>query len=424
MNLRLNTSELLPGMYVVEVVRQSGQMQVTTQGWVRTTAAIAALRERGIEVVMIDPSKTIAGSEAAKTQAEQEARAAAQAAEAEKAALAAVGNSAKRAAATPARESHTAKVPMETELNRAARLYAEAKALQQKALDDIKAGRPIALEPMQNLATAFMDSVFRNQDALLCMTRIREKDAYLLEHSVNVSILMTILARQLKMEESVIHELATGALLHDLGKILVPDHILNKPGKLTDEEFIEMRRHVEYGYQVVQQMPGISPRSLEVLIQHHERLDGAGYPKRLQGEEISRYGRMIAIVDSYDAITASRVYKDGFTSTHAFKILRESSGKGYDGELVMSFIRAIGVFPVGTLVRLKSQRLGIVIQSGRTDPLLPTVKVFYHSKFRQQIPVSDIDLAAPRCDDEIEAAVKPEQFKIDLLGFLRSIVGG
>lgn len=396
-------------MYVVEVVRQSGHMQVTTQGWVRTAAAIRALRERGIDEVMIDPSKTIAGSEAA-LQAEREQLA--EAAEQAKASAAA-----KVAPVVPA----TNKVPMENELNRAATLYAEAKALQQKAFDDIKAGRPLALEPMQNLASAFMESVFRNQDALLCMTRIREKDAYLLEHSVNVSILMTILARYLKIEEPVIHQLATGALLHDIGKILVSDRILQKPGKLTDDEFIEMRRHVEYGADVVKHMPGISPISIEVLVQHHERLDGRGYPNKIAGDAISRYGRMIAIVDTYDAITANRVYKDGFTSTHAFKILRDGAGQGYDADLVTNFIRAIGVFPVGTLVRLKSQRLGIVIQSGSSDPLKPVVKVFYHSKFRQQVPVTDVDLGAPRCDDEIEAAVKPEQFKIDLLGFLRSI---
>lgn len=414
MFLNKKADELIPGMYVVEVVRQSGQMQVTTQGWVRTRAAIDALIARGIEEVRIDPSKTIAGSEAA-IQAASEAAAA----------FASSGSAdSKPAAAKPGVvKPAAAKVPMETELNRAAKLYAEAKALQQKAFDDIKAGRPLALEPMQNMASAFMESVFRNQDALLCMTRIREKDAYLLEHSVNVSILMTILARHLKLDETVIHQLATGALLHDVGKILVQDKVLNKPGKLTDEEFIEMRRHVEYGYDVVKHMPGISPISLEVLIQHHERLDGRGYPHKLSADGISHYGRMIAIVDSYDAITANRVYKDGFTSTHAFKILREASGVSYDTELVAHFIRAIGVFPVGTLVRLKSQRLGIVIQSGDSDPLKPVVKVFYHSKFRQQVPVTDIDLAAPRCDDEIEAAVKPEQFKLDLLGFLRSITG-
>ncbi|MFN4291308.1 MAG: HD-GYP domain-containing protein [Permianibacter sp.] len=417
MFLNKKADELIPGMYVVEVVRQSGHMQVTTQGWVRTRAAIDALIARGIQEVLIDPSKTIAGSEAAIQAASEAAATPADSSPAD--AKSVVTKSAPaQPAAVPA-----AKVPMETELNRAAKLYAEAKALQQKAFDDIKAGRPLALEPMQNMAAAFMESVFRNQDALLCMTRIREKDAYLLEHSVNVSILMTILARHLKLEETVIHQLATGALLHDVGKILVSDKVLNKPGKLTDEEFIEMRRHVEYGYDVVKHIPGISPISLEVLIQHHERLDGHGYPHKLSGDGISRYGRMIAIVDSYDAITANRVYKDGFTSTHAFKILREASGTSYDTELVAHFIRAIGVFPVGTLVRLKSQRLGIVIQSGDSDPLKPVVKVFYHSKFRQQLPVTDVDLAAPRCEDEIEAAVKPEQFKLDLIGFLRSITG-
>jgi len=419
-NLRLKTEELLPGMYVVEVTRQSGQMQVTTQGWVRTSGAIKALRERGIEEILIDPSKTIAGSEAAKVQAAQAALApvatepVAQPATSERSAVGGV--------VTPGVVAGPL-VPLESELNRAAKLYGEAKELQKKAFDDLRAGRPLKLEPMQALAASFIDSVFRNQDALLCMSRIREKDAYLLEHSVNVSILMTVFARHLKLDDTLTLDLATGALFHDLGKTLVQDRVLQKPGKLTDEEFAEMRRHVEYGYDAVKQMPDIAPLSLEVLVQHHERLDGTGYPHNLVGDQISRYGRMIAIVDTYDAITASRVYKEGCTTTHAFKILRESSGTGYDNDLVMAFIRAIGVFPVGTLVRLKSQRLGIVIQSGRTDPLRPTVKVFYHSRLRQQLPVNDVDLAAPRCDDEIEAAVKPEQFKIDLMGFLRSITG-
>ncbi len=396
---RLNVDQLKPGMYVVAVTAQSGSVEVTTQGFVRSQQAINNLKNRGVTEVMIDPSRVLFDDTAPTKEV------------ATVPGVAALG--------IPLQN----KVTFEQEIGRAATLYDEAKALQEKALTDLKAGRPIALEPMRSLANNMMESIFRNQDALLCVSRMREKDAYLLEHSVNVSILMTVFARHLKFDEKQIHTLATGALLHDIGKILVPDSILNKPGKLTPEEFAQMRAHVTHGVNVLRDTPGMDPIAIETVAQHHERLDGTGYPQQLAGDQISRAGRIIAIVDSYDAITAHRVYKAGVTSLKAFKILRDEP-HAYDANLVAEFIRAIGMYPVGTLVKLKSDKIGMVVRSNASEPLSPVVKVFYHARLKQHITITDIDLAK-KSDDEIDSAIMPEQFRLDLLGFFRnSIVSG
>ncbi len=393
----LSITELQPGMYVVSVHKQKGSVEIKTQGWARTEAVIEQLKNKGVLELVVDLSKTL---EQPKAEA-----------------------AAYQSLRLQRRSGRTAKKSvLSKSLAKPTCLYQQAKGLQKKAFADIEAGRALNLQPFQDCATGFIDSVFRNQDALLCISRIREKDAYLLEHSVNVSILMTIFAKQLKFDEELIQQLATGALLHDIGKILVPDSILNKPGKLTAEEFAEMRRHVVYSHEILQQIPGLSPVSIDVAAVHHERLDGKGYPHGLVEQQISVYGRMIAIVDTYDAITAQRCYKEGQTGISALKILKRESPQSFDPVLLAQFIKAIGIHPVGTLVKLSNEKLGIVLKANEQDPLRPIVKVFYNCKFRRYIEVSVVDLASNKVDLEIEGAVMPEDFGIDMIRFFRQSV--
>lgn len=254
-------------------------------------------------------------------------------------------------------------------------MYTEAKSLQHLAFESIKANRKIEIGPFEDVAQGFIDSIFRNQDALACMTRIREKDAYLLEHSINVSVLMTIFAKHLHLEPEVIHQLATGALLHDIGKIKIQDEVLNKPGKFTEDEFNLMKNHALYSKEILEEA-GLSGLAVDIAAYHHERLDGKGYPFALSADQIPQHVRMIAIVDVYDALTAKRVYKDGMNPIQAFKIIKDDSPASFDTELVNQFIKCIGIYPIGTLVKLKSQKLGIVTRSNFQNPLQPWVKVF------------------------------------------------
>ncbi len=214
------------------------------------------------------------------------------------------------------------------------------------------------------------------------------------------------------------HQTMVGALLHDIGKVMVPDEILHKPGRLTDSEFTEMKHHVVYGRDMLRGMEGVSELSLTTVAQHHERIDGSGYPDGLKGDEISQHGKMVAIVDVYDAITADRCYHRGMTPNMGIKKLLEWSDSHLDRSLVNHFIRCIGIYPVGSLVLLESGRLGVVIESNEFDQRLPTLRIMYHTKFRSYIKTEMLELAKPKVQDRIVKAVDPAEYQINVKDFL------
>jgi putative nucleotidyltransferase with HDIG domain len=306
-------------------------------------------------------------------------------------------------------------------MGKAKKLYNEAKTLQQKAFKEIKAGRDIDIAPFRELASGFMDSVFRNQDALACLTQMRQKDAYLLEHSINVSILMSIFAKHLGVEKEIIEELTTGALLHDIGKIKIPDDVLNKPGRYSDNEFKVMQNHALFSKEILEQS-GLKGVAVDIAGMHHERLDGKGYPFGKKGGEISQYVRMASIVDVYDALTAERVYKAGMEPIKAFKILKDGCPNSFDAELLNKFIQCIGIHPVGTLVRLSSQKVGLITESNPATPLKPIVKTFYSAKHGRYTEVHDVDLANKKTHDTLESAVKAKEYNIDLDRFYKNSI--
>ncbi|WP_111978930.1 HD-GYP domain-containing protein [Algibacillus agarilyticus] len=385
----ISIDELHTGMYVVEVVETINKVKIKTKGWVKTDKSIAMLKRKGILKIAIDPSKTI------------------------------IDEPNEQPEKAPEPTNKIKPVALENELHRAKKLYQEAKELQKKAIGDIQSGLKLDVEPIKEATKKFIDSIFRNQDALACMTRIREKDEYLLEHSLNVSILMGIFARHLALDTETINQLATGAFFHDIGKTKIPDEILHKPGKLSDAEFEFMKKHAQFSLDILHETEGLSDISKQVAAEHHEKLDGSGYPNNLKGDEISQWGRMITIVDIYDAMTAERVYKKGMTSTNAFKVMKSMTPHQLDEELLNSFIQCIGVYPVGTLVKLESGKLAIVTKSNKIAPLKPRIKVFYHTTHKHFTDMKEIDLARAGETESIESSVKPEQFKIDLNRFFR-----
>ncbi|KAF7774427.1 hypothetical protein PCIT_a0873 [Pseudoalteromonas citrea] len=382
-------------MFVVGVIKQTGHIKIKNQGWVKTQKSIDNLKSTGVLEVEIDPTKTL--HEEADIVAPPE-----------------VAPEVVEETINPWHKSTS----IDSELTQAAKLYDEAKDLQQKAFKDLQSGSPIDISAFKETAHGFIDSVFRNQDALACIARIREKDTYLLEHSINVSILISIFAKHMGFERSIIEQMATGALLHDIGKVHIPDSILQKPAQLSIDEFEVMKQHAKYSYDIVMDAQ-LGKIATEIAGYHHERLDGSGYPFGYDAKDLSQYVRMAAIVDVYDALTAERIYKVGITPVKAFRLLREGTPHHYDTELLNVFINAIGVYPVGTLVKLTSQRVGIVSGSNPDTPLQPIVKVFYHAKHMRYIEVKDVDLANKRVNDDLEAAIKPEEFSLDLLKFFR-----
>jgi len=304
-------------------------------------------------------------------------------------------------------------VTVTQEAQRARKLHGEAHRIVKGIISEVRLGQQIELEKVEPLVESMVDSIFRQQDALLPLAHLKNHDEYTFQHSVSVCALMVAFARGLKMPRDVIKEIAIGALLHDVGKAKVPDGILNKPAKLTDAEFDKMKSHVVQSKIILQNTPGISGIALDVAAQHHERFDGTGYPNKLKSDEISIYGQMGAIVDVYDAITSERVYHKGMPPTEALKKLLEWSKFHFNPELVQAFIRTLGIYPSGSLVRLESGRLGVVMQQHEEKLLQPLVKVFYHAEKLYYLPPEEIDLAKRPCTDRIISHESFEKWGID-----------
>ena len=271
-------------------------------------------------------------------------------------------------------------VKLSEERQHAKKLHAEAHRIVHNMMSDIRMGKQITVEHVEPVVERIVDSIFRQQDAMLPLAQLKNHDDYTFKHSVSVCALITSFARTLELPREVIREIAIGALLHDVGKAKIPDPILNKPGKLTDAEFEQMKTHVVQSKIILESTPGISSVALSVAVQHHERFDGNGYPNKLKGDTINRYGQMSAIVDVYDAITSNRCYHEGIPPTEALRKMLEWSKAHFNPELVQIFIRSLGIYPTGSLVRLDSGRLAVVDEQYPDKLTEPKVKVIFHTR--------------------------------------------
>lgn len=308
------------------------------------------------------------------------------------------------------------RVSVTEEVTRARNLYRQATSLIRNLMEDVRLGKQVEMESLNPLAERMVQSAIRNPHALTSVSRIKTKDEYTFMHCVSVAGLMITFAREQGLSEEQIQQVAIGGLVHDIGKIMVPDEVLNKPGRLDPEEFEIMRGHVTHSAEILQECVGISQTAVDVALLHHERMDGTGYPLGLKGEEIGLIGRMSAIVDVYDALTSVRVYKDAWEPTHTLKKMLEWSPDHFSKELVQHFVRCLGIYPVGSLVELESGRVGIVLDQGE-DLLRPRLRVIYHAKRRRYEKVQDLDTAR-LANDRVVGAVSPADYGLDIGAFL------
>ena len=374
MLIEITLDELTVGHYVVKIAKQQGSFSLAAPAHIKSSAVISHLKSKKVQSVFIDESKTLK-----KDEVKQEEK------------------------KTISRE----------ELEEAKEIFDQSKLIQKDLFDAALSGSTLDLSPVVDITNKSIDAIFNNPDSLTCMLNIRHKNEYLLEHSVSVSIYITLFGRYLEMDRKVIEQLSIGAFLHDVGKIMIPDEILNKPGKLTDEEFTVMKTHANHSIDIIKKTPGISKLSFEVAALHHEKLNGQGYPFQVKADKIHKYGRMIAICDIFDALTANRVYKKGYPHSKAFAILRELAQQEHlDANLVDHFIKCIGVFPVGSLVQLESKKLALVQERNEGDPINPKVHSFYSVKLNHFLNKQSIDLST--CDDRIVKGVRAEEFDLDM----------
>lgn len=391
----ITIDQLIPGMYV-QSFSDDSKINIKSEGYISCEESIKQLRNANISHLVIVPEKQRKTINVEKAFSKIETR-----------------------KAQPSQAKAALPISLDNELIKASKLYKNAKALQNKIIKQIEQERSLPVDDIRTTTDSMVDSIFRNEDALTCMSRLQTKDSYLTEHSLNVSILMSVFAKYLGIDKRVIQELTLGAFLHDIGKVMIPAEILNKRGALTVKEHKIMQSHVALGLKMLEETPSISHIAVQMVKEHHERLDGSGYPNQLKGDEISRYGRMIAIIDSYDAMTCERPYKKSVHPINAFKTLVSESSL-YDEELVEKFIQCLGVYPVGTLVKLNSGKLGLISKLNKKKPLHPHVRVFYNTRMNQAIPIKEINLSESKYKDQIDCCIKPEEFNINLLGFFKT----
>lgn len=259
-------------------------------------------------------------------------------------------------------------------------------------------GKNAKLEQISPVVQHIVESIFRNSAPLLQLGTIRTASQYLFFHSVATCSLISAFARRLNIGMDITRQIALGAMLHDIGKTRVPESILNKPGRLTESEFDEIRLHVDYGMEILSSEAGLTDISLQVVAQHHERYDGTGYPARLKGNHISQYGQMAAIVDVYDAITSDRSYHAAMEPVEAIRKLREWSEQHFNVDLVEHFICCVGIYPISTLIILESGLLGLVSRHNPADLTKPVVLVIYDSIKQCRVAPYAIDLAEQSAD--------------------------
>ncbi|HEX7767649.1 MAG TPA: HD-GYP domain-containing protein, partial [Nitrospira sp.] len=255
-------------------------------------------------------------------------------------------------------------------------VYAAAKNVIEEAMLDVRMGRDINMDAVNRVVSEMADSVLRNPDALTSLSRLKHFDEYTFFHSVNTSLLALSLGRNLGIDDALLHQLGVGTLLHDIGKTKVPLEILNKPGKYEAHEFEIMKQHVMRGAEVLSGTTGLTDTYLKPTLEHHERVDGTGYPFQRRKSELSQFGMMAAVVDIYDAITSDRCYHKAKPAHEALQFLYLISQKGHlDHTLVQRFIQIVGVYPVGSVVRLNTGELAVVSRINRPTPLEPEVIV-------------------------------------------------
>jgi HD-GYP domain-containing protein (c-di-GMP phosphodiesterase class II) len=293
------------------------------------------------------------------------------------------------------------------ELDQAAAICKRGRGAMMKMFAEARLGQAVDAEHCLPLVDEISQSVFRNPGALVSLARLKTADDYSYMHSLAVCALMVSLGRTLGQSEAECREAGLAGLLHDLGKAVMPPKVLNKPGKLTDDEYAIMKTHPERGHEMLVEGRGAPEAALEVCLHHHERPDGRGYPHGLAGDQLSLLARMGAVCDVYDAITSNRPYKAGWDPAESIALMASWKGQ-FDPVVFQAFVRSLGIYPTGSLVRLASGKLAVVVEQNPASLVSPMVKVFFSTQSNMGVRPKVLDLT--RSADRIVGREDPAKW--------------
>jgi len=440
---------VLPGMWFHRIADAGAHPGLVKHSFLLTPREIDALRREGVAAILIDASQGLdylepdpesqtdpdsdtgldvqaaeSGPDAALLEEDVEAAPTSQAAATGEAAIedasdacAETGHASEAAQDTadpgePAASGAAGALPhprrsLEAELAAAKRICEAGKEQMRELFNDARLGRAVSPRAVAPLVHEISTSVSRHPDALISVARLKRHDDYTYLHSVAVCALMIALARRLGRAEDDIREAGVCGLLHDIGKAAMPLEVLNKPGALSDDEFRIMKSHPQAGFEMLREGGATSASALEIALHHHEKFDGSGYPHGQSGDRIELLSRMGAVCDVYDAISSNRPYKKAWSPAESIR--RMAAWKGhFDPAVFNAFVRSVGIYPVGALVRLQSDHLAVVLEQDENSLLTPKVRVFYHAKRRTQVFLRDLDLSSANAGDRIAGVESPE----------------
>ncbi len=288
-------------------------------------------------------------------------------------------------------KTYTNSASNKQEYGRAASVHEKARGLTRSFMDDVRLGQGINIQEVKASVSDCVSSILRNPDAMMWMSKIRKKDEYTSEHSLNVGLLAISFGRHLGASEEDLNKLGLAGMLHDVGKMRTPTEVLNKEGQLSMEEFAIIKDHAVHGRDILMAHKNVYHGAVDVAYSHHEALDGTGYPRKIKASGITDFTRIVTLCDVYDAITSDRVYKQGRSSLDALKIMYQNKGTKFDDKLVGEFISCIGLYPPGSIVELKNGQVGIVISTNYRHRHLPKV-LLLRDENKMPKPESVLDL--------------------------------
>lgn len=391
----LDVADLRPGMFVQKLVGPWMQHPFWRTSFLLDEARLAELQDSGVEQVVVDLSRSEVEDEPDVDEADVTPDGAGGSAPEE------VPASDRRRVIVP--DGH---VSLGAELARARRICDDGREAVEAMFREVRLGKGVDAQHVMPLLDEITGSVDRHPTALVSVARLKDADSYTYLHSVAVGALMAMLARQLQLPEDQVRDAALGGLLHDMGKALLPPDVLNKPGKLTEEEFAIVRQHPVHGERLLRDGGITQEAILHIARHHHEKVNGAGYPQRLSGTDLPLLTRMSAICDVYDAITSNRPYKAGWDPAESLRRMAGWQGH-FDETLLKAFVRSVGIYPIGALVRLSSDRLAVVVEQNPATLLAPRVRVFYSAKCRTHLLMTDVDLATAGDRERIVSVESP-----------------
>lgn len=383
---KLLIDELQKGMFIHEIAEQNGDLEVKSKGKISSTSVIAQLKSHGIISVIVDLSKS-----------ELE-----QIAESEEASQA-------PAKATKKRKKLE---DIDMEMGRVDRLLLQCSKTHKRFVIEAKKDELSDLTAAQDIVNDIQQSLERNPNALLCITAIKNDNAYLYQHCLRVSVLLCHFAQSLGIKEKDCKDLALLGFLYDLSMGNLPSDLLAKEKELNDQEWDLIKQQPLATAKLLDGL-GLSKSALMAVEQHHERINGTGYPKKLSGEMINKYARLLAIVDTFDAMTTERPHQKAKSSAQALKEILNPDN-GFDLKLANAFTKCIGVYPVGSLVLLSNQRIAIVTQPNQKKPSMPKVKVFYSTTGNHYMEPKEVNLDGNTNGIKIIKPVLALDYNLDL----------